>query len=135
MTLSTDKKAQLKTQAAAGNMVAQALLDMSLDIELTKGVEAANIIKVTGIVRDGVGLAVPGVKNVIVTSVCVAGAGGLTDGGAGVFKAGSTTKVAWLQTDANGKFEVNVTNASAEDNLIHCQLGNGDDAMIVLTFA
>lgn len=134
MPLNTAKKALLKSLANRGDTVAQALLDMSLDVSLVAGAEAVNVIKVTGQVLDGAGLAVPGVKDIVITSIPTSGAGTLTDGGLGVVKAGSISKTLWMETDANGAFQVDVLNAVAEPNLLIVSLGNGDDTMLELTF-
>lgn len=135
MPLSTDLKAQLKTLAAQGDKISQALLSANHDIALTAGVETSNVIKVTGQVTDGVGNPVPGVRDVLVTSVPVSGAGTMTDGGFGTFKVGSATKSVWLQTDSNGKFQVDVLNIVAEDNLIQAIAPDGDVQFLKLTFA
>lgn len=135
MALNAQIAARLKNLAEAGDMVAKALVENTKDISLSKGVEAANVIKVTGQIKDGVGAVLLGVKNVIVESFPIAGVGTMTDGGVGAFKSGSGTTKVWLQTDANGKFEVDVLNATAEDNLIVAHTDDGDMGQILLTFA
>lgn len=135
MRLSANTAATLKHLAAAGDKVAQAIVQGNMDMVLTAGAEAANSITVTGQMVDGVGNPVPGVKNVRVVSMPIAGTGLLTDGGAGVAKAGSGTTAMWFQTDATGKFQVAVANAAAEQNLLQVTTDNGDVAQLVLTFA
>ena len=131
-------RAQVKNHAAGGDISAQMLdklLDGILNVEMTAGTEAANVIKVLGKVKDLDGTPVKAVTNVLVTSVPIAGVGTMTDGGKGVFKAGSGTKSVWLQTDVNGEFEVDVLNASVEQNLIQAELDEGETQFLVLTFA
>lgn len=135
MAINTQIAAQLKSFAAAGDVVAKALVENVKDVRLTAGTEAANVIKVTGQILDGAGNVVQGVKNVLVRSYPVSGAGTLTDGGAGLIKVGSASTTAWFQTDSTGKFEANVTNVVAEDNLVEAVTADGDVAMLVLTFA
>lgn len=135
MGLSVSQKATLKHLAASGDMTAKALVDGVEDVALSAAAEAGNSITVTGQIVDGVGVPKAGVKNVLVTSVPVAGTGLLTDGGAGVAVAGSGTTQMWFQTDATGKFQVAVANANAEQNLIQITTDNGDVAQLVLTFA
>jgi hypothetical protein len=135
MSITTDTAAKLRKFADAGDIVAEALVQNSKDIKLVAGTEATNVIKVTGQVVDGVGLPVQGVKDVLVTSVPVSGAGTMTDGGAGTFKVGSGTKQVWLQTDATGLFQVDVLNAAAEDNLVQAVVADGSVALLKITFA
>lgn len=134
----TSLLASLRNHAAAGNEAAaalMALLDNTFYVALTAGVEAANVIKVTGQVTDQDGQAVAGVKDVLVKSIPVSGAGTMTDGGTGSIKAGSAATETWVQTDANGNFQLDVLNAVAEDNLIVAHLDNGTTEMLKLTFA
>ena len=135
MALSNSQKATLKHLAAAGDMTAKALVDGVKDMVLSKAVEAANVIKVTGQMVDGAGNPMMGVQNVLIQSMPIAGAGTMTDGGAGVVKAGSASLSMWMQTDATGKFQVDVLNVVAEDNLVQVTTDNGDVAQLVLTFA
>jgi hypothetical protein len=132
------KLAALRAHAAGGNEAAaalMALLDNTYYVALSAGDEAANVIKVTGQVTDQDGSDVAGVKDVLVKAVPIAGAGTMTDGGTGTFKFGSATKEVWLQTDANGNFQVDVLDATAEDCLVIAQLDNGTTEMLKLTFA
>lgn len=135
MKLSATQSATLKHLAAAGDMTAKALVDGVKDITLSAAAEVADSIKVTGQMVDGVGNPMQGVQNVLIKSVPIAGTGLLTDGGAGVAKAGSGTTEMWFQTDAAGKFQVDVANAVAEQNLVQVTTDNGDVAQLVLTFA
>lgn len=135
MGLSVSQKATLKHLAAAGDMTAKALVDGVEDVSLSAAAEVADSITVTGQLVDGAGNPKMGVKNILVTSVPVAGTGLLTDGGDGVAKAGSGTTQMWFQTTAAGKFQVAVANANAEQNLIQVTTDNGDVAQLVLTFA
>lgn len=134
----SNKLALLRSLADRGepaSVALMALLNNTYYVSMTAGAEAANVIKVTGQVKDQDGNNVAGVKNVLVKSKPVSGAGGITDGGSGSIKAGSTTTEAWVETDANGAFQVDITNAIAEDNLIVAELDNGTTEMIKLTFA
>lgn len=135
MALSNSQKATLKHLAAAGDMTAKALVDGVKDMVLSAAAEVADSIKVTGQMVDGAGNPLMGVQNVLVQSVPVSGTGLLTDGGAGVAKAGSGSTSMWFETDATGKFQVDVANAVAEQNLVQVTTDNGDVAQIVLTFA
>lgn len=135
MALKAQIAAQLKQRADSGDHVAKALVENVRDIKLTAGAEAANVIKVTGQILDGVGLPVAGVKEVVVESLPLAGVGTMTDGGAGALVKGSGTVKVWLTTDATGKFEIDVLNATAEANLIIATTADGDVAMLRLTFA
>ncbi len=134
----SDKMAKIRSLAARGDEGAEALmafLDNTYYVAMTAAAEAANKIVVTGQVKDQDGQNVAGVKNVLLKSVPVSGAGGITDDGVGLIKFGSTTKEAWVQTDSTGKFQMGITNAVAEDNLVTAQLDNGTVEMLVLTFA
>lgn len=134
----SNKLALLRSLADRGDQAAaslMALLNNTYYVAMTAGAEAANVIKVTGQVKDQDGSNVAGVKNVLLKSIPVSGAGGITDGGLGSIKAGSTTTEAWIETDANGAFEANITNAVAEDNLVVASLDNGTTEMLKLTFA
>lgn len=135
MAINTITAARLKSLADGGDMVAKTLVENVRDISLTAGAEAANVIKVTGQVKDGVGNPVAGTFEVLVTSKPIAGAGTLTDGGAGAIVVGSASTEVWMTTDTTGKFEVNVTNVVAEANLIKAVVPDCDVAMLRLTFA
>jgi len=99
------------------------------------GGAAANSIRVACQVRDQDGSAVAGIKNILITSKPIAGAGTITDGGAGAVVAGSASVSCWMTTDANGALQFDVLNASAETNLVKAELDNGTTEIIVLTFA
>lgn len=128
MALSANAMAYLKHLAAAGDIMAKALVEGSSDLKLSAGAEAANVIKVTGQVRDKA-------TQVVVRSYPVSGAGTMTDGGAGTVLAGSASTAVWMQPDAQGKFQVDVLNIVAEQNLIVVETSSGDTSMLVLTFA
>jgi methionine synthase I (cobalamin-dependent) len=128
MALSANVMAYLKHLAAAGDMMAKALIEGSSDLKLSAGAESSDVIKVTGQVTDKAG-------QVVVKSIPVSGEGTMTDGGAGTIVAGSGSKEVWVQPDATGKFELDVLNAAAENNLIVATTSNGDVSMLVLTFA
>jgi hypothetical protein len=53
----------------------------------------------------------------------------------GTVKAGAASVEVWLQTTATGSFQLDVTNAAAEDNLIVATLDNGTVEMLKLTYA
>lgn len=135
MALSTAQKAYLGVLAKGGDLMAKAILESSLDVSMTAAAEAANIIKVTGQIVDGTGAPVAGVQHVLLTSVPVAGAGTMTDGGDGAVVAGSASKVAVMTTTAAGKFQVDVTNVNVESNVLIAQVNGGDASILVLTFA
>ena len=133
--MNSSTAATLKHLAAAGDMTAKALVEGVKDILLTAGVEAVNVIKVSGRIVDGVGNPKPGVQNILAVSKPVSGVGTMTDGGAGTIIAGSASVSVWMQTDATGAFQLDVLNAVAEVNLVQVTTDNGDVAQIVLTFA
>jgi methionine synthase I (cobalamin-dependent) len=128
MALSANIMAYLKHLAAAGDMISKALIEGSSDLRLSAGAEAADVIKVTGQVTDKA-------SQVVVKSIPVSGEGTMTDGGAGTVVAGSGSKEVWVQPDATGKFELNVLNTAAENNLIMATTSSGDVSMLVLTFS
>jgi cellobiose phosphorylase len=117
-----------------------ALLNNTYYVSMTFGAEAtggaaANTVRVSGQITDQDGQKVAGVKNVLITSVPVSGAGTMTAVAAhGTMLAGTTTKQAWIQTLADGSFQVDVLNAAAETNLITAHSDNGTTEMVVLTY-
>lgn len=120
--------------------VLMALMDNTYYLEMTPGAEAgggaaANSIRVACQVKDQDGNAVSGVKNILVTSKPVSGAGTITDGGAGAVVIGSASVSCWMTTDAAGALQFDVLNAAAELNLVKAELDNGTTEMLVLTFA
>ena len=135
MKLSTSNLATLKHLADSGDLTAKALVGAAKDIVLTAAAEAANKIVVTGQIVDGANQPVAGVQDVVITSIPVSGAGTISDEGAGTILAGATSKQAWMQTDATGKFVIGITNIVAEKNLVQVATANGDVALLVLTFA
>lgn len=135
MAIKSDVAVKLKALAQAGDMVAAAIVENTRDISLSAGTESANVIKVTGQILDGAGVPAKGVKEVLVTSVPVSGAGTMTDGGSGSVVVGSASTSVWMVTDSTGKFQVDVLNAAAEANLVKAETADGDVAMLRLTFA
>lgn len=134
----TQNLAKLKSYATRGDeeaAVISAMLDGIKVIELTVGVEAANVINVAGQVKDMDGSNIAAVTDVRVQSIPTAGAGTMAIGTDGTAKVGSASTDLWLQTDAAGKFDIDVTNINAEDNLLVFQLDDGETEMVVLTFA
>lgn len=134
--------ANIRSEAARGNHIAQVLMSM-LDntrfLAMTAGAEgatAANVIRLVCQVTDQDGNKVAGVKDVLLTSKPIAGAGTMAiGGGVGTAKAGSASTSLWAQTTSAGLLQVDVTNASAEDNLIMAQLDNGTTEILKLTYA
>lgn len=115
--------------------VLMSLLDNTYYCVLSAGAEATNVIRITGQVKDSDGQNVAGVKDIRVTSIPVSGAGTMAAvASQGTVKAGGTTKDVWLQTTATGSFQLDVTNAAAEDNLIVATLDNGTVEMLKLTY-
>jgi hypothetical protein len=135
--------ANVRRLAAGGDHLASvimAFMNNTYYADLVPGAEAgggaaANSIRVAGQIRDQDGNAVLGVKNVLITSKPVSGAGTITDGGAGAVVAGSASINCWMTTDANGAFQFDVLNAAAEVNLVKVDLDNGTTEMLTLTFA
>lgn len=130
--------AHVRQLAASGDHLASvimALMNNTYYVAMTAGAEASNVIRVSGQITDQDGQKVAGVKNVLLTSVPISGAGTMAIGTVGTAKAGAASKALWLQTDATGAFNVDVTNIVAEDNLIMAQLDNGTCEQIVLTYA
>lgn len=128
----------VRNLASRGDIMAtalMALMDNTYYASMVAGVEAANIIKIAGQIKDQDGNNVAGVKDILVTSKPIAGAGTLTDGGAGVVVAGSASVSLWYRTDATGAFQIDVTNVNVEQNLIMVSVDNGTTELLVLTFA
>lgn len=135
--------ALVRSFAQRGDKLAEvlmALLNNTYYVSMTASAEAgggaaANSIRITGQVKDQDGNNVAGVKNVLITSIPVSGAGTITDGGAGAVVAGGTSKQCWMTTDANGAVQFDILNAAAEKNLVMVQLDNGTVELLELTFA
>lgn len=121
-------------------IVMMALLNSTYYVAMSFGAEAtggaaANTVRVSGQVTDQDNQPVAGVKNVLITSVPVSGAGTMTAVSAhGTMLAGTGTKQVWIQTLADGSFQVDVLNAVAETNLIKAELDNGTCELAVLTY-
>lgn len=134
--------AHIRSEAARGNHIAQVLmnlLDNTRFLAITPGVEGAataNTIRLVCQITDQDGNKVAGIKDVLITSRPIAGVGTMTIGGAvGTAKAGSASVSLWAQTTSAGLLQVDVLNASVEDNLILAQLDNGTTEIVKLTFA
>jgi hypothetical protein len=133
----------IRRLAAVGDDYAEAIVALwnnTYYAALTPGAEAgggaaANSIRVAGQIKDQDGQNVPGIKNVLITSKPVSGAGTITDGGAGAVVAGSASTNCWMTTDANGAFVFDVLNAAAEVNLVMVDIDGGTTEMLTLTFA
>lgn len=138
----TNALAKLRNLADRGDEQAQALMALfnsTYYVALSAGAEGtpiANTIRISGQVKDQDGQNVAGVKDILVTSVPIAGAGTMIAvASEGTLKAGSVSKEVWVQTKADGSFKLDVLNATAEDNLIVAQLDNGTVEMLKLTYA
>ena len=131
--------ATLRSLASRGDQMASVLMnffDNTYFCVLSAGAEASNVIRITGQVKDQDGQNVAGVKDIIVTSFPVSGAGTMAAvASQGTVKFGGGTKQVWIQTTATGSFQLDVTNAAAEDNLIKTELDNGTIEMLKLTYA
>lgn len=135
--------ATLRSLADRGDLFATSLMaffNNTYYASLTPGAEAgggaaANTIRVAGRIKDQDGNNVTGVKNVLITTKPVSGAGTITDGGPGVVVAGSASTSCWMTTDATGAFTFDVLNAAAEQTLVKVELDNGTTELLVLTFA
>jgi hypothetical protein len=137
----TQHLVQLKSFASRGSgeaAVVSAMLDLIKVMAFTQDTEGdtiANTIRVSAQVTDMDGTPIAAVTNVLVTSVPIAGAGTLTAGAVGTLVVGTASTEAWYKTDANGALDIDVLNATAEENLLMVKM---DDAMmesLVLTFA
>ena len=137
--MNADALAHLKHFSDAGDKMASAvisLFEQTYYIQLSAGVEGSNKIRISGQIVNQEGHSVAGVKDVLVSSVPIAGAGtlaGVTDHG--TVKVGGGTTQVWVQTLADGSFQLDVTNASVEDNLIKTELDNGMVDVLKLVFA
>lgn len=131
--------ALLRHEATSNNPHAQAILalmDNTYYCVMTAGTETANVIRITGQIKNQEGQNVPGVKDVYVKSMPASGAGTMAAVASnGTVKAGAASKEVWVQTIANGSFQLDVTNAAVEDNLIVATLDNGTVEMLKLTYA
>lgn len=131
--------AQLRHEAQTNNYHALAILalfDNTYFCVMTAGVEASNVIRITGQIKNQEGQSVAGVKDIFVKSLPVSGAGTMAAVASnGTVKAGAASKEVWVQTIANGSFQLDVTNTAAEDNLVVATLDNGTVEMLKLTYA
>jgi hypothetical protein len=131
--------AQLRHEAQTNNYHAIAILGM-LDntpfCALSAGAENTNVIRITGQIRNAEGQPVAAVRDVFVKSLPVSGAGTMAAvSSQGTLKAGAASKEVWIQTKSDGTFQLDVTNAAVEDNLIVATLDNGTVEMLKLTYA
>jgi hypothetical protein len=137
LTLNSQKLAQLKSFGKRGNIeasIVSAMLDGVKVLELSAGAEAVNVIQVTGQLKDWDGSNIAVATDVKVRSTPVAGAGtAAVDTGTAV--AGDGTTELWLKTDATGLFVIDVTNASAEENMLEFVVDDGVAEVLILTFA
>jgi len=131
----------LKSFAARGSgeaAVVSAMLDNIKVMAFTQDAEGdtvANVIRVSLQVTDMDGTPISAVTNILATSVPESGAGTMTVGAVGAVKAGTASKEAWFQTDANGALDIDLLNAAAEDNLLSLQMDDGTVEQLVLTYA
>lgn len=138
-TFSSVALSTIRSLASRGDQMAtvlMSLLDNTFYCIMSAGAETANVIRITGQIKDQDGQNVAVVKDVVVKSMSIAGAGTLAAvASQGTVKFGGGTKEVWLQTTSTGSFQLDVTNASVEDNLIISQLDNGTTETLKLTFA
>lgn len=129
----------VRSLASRGDQMASVLMsfmDNTFYCIMTGGTEASNVIRITGQIKDQDGQNLAAVKDVVVESISIAGAGTLAAvASQGTVKFGGGTKKVWLQTTATGSFQLDLTNASVEDNLLIAQLDNGTTEMLKVTFA
>lgn len=140
--IDADTLAKLRHYAEGGDPISgviAAILAGTFSAQVAVGAEGAtgaNVIRLTGQIKNQDGSPRAGVQQVLARSIPIAGAGTMTIGAAvGTAKKGSGTTELWLETDANGKFDIDVLNASVEDNLIRLETDNGETEVIKLTFA
>jgi len=137
LVLNSQRLAQLKSFAQRGNIEAgiiSAMLDGARVLELSAGAEAANVIQVTGQLKDADGSNIAAVTDIKVRSTPIAGAGTVAvDTGTAVV--GDGTVDLWLKTDATGLFKVDVTNVVAEENHLEFVIDDGVSEVLILTFA
>lgn len=131
--------ASLRHFADGGDRVAQcikAILAGTYFAEApTIDAESVNVISVHGqiIFQDGTKRA--GVVGVLIKSYPVSGAGTMAvHASGGTAKKGSGTTELWLETNADGSFRIDVTNAAAEDNLLRLETDNGEVNLVKLTY-
>ena len=133
------KLAALRNHAERGDEMSSALMALLANtyyVAMTASAEVSNAITISGQVTDQDGTPLAGVKGVLLKSKPMSGAGTLAVVSAhGTAKAGSSSTELWLETLADGSFQVTVTNVIAEDNLVVAQLDNGTTEMLKLTFA
>lgn len=134
MPLSTRKRAQLKALKRGGDMLAEAAIDSNKAVSMTLGAEAGNAIAITGQVVDSAGNPVAGVQNVVIDAFDGTPTATFTIS-TGTAKVGSGTLKLWLQTNAQGRFVVSLSDAAVEEVLVTATVSGGVPSMIVATFA
>lgn len=134
-----EEYALLRSFSERGDKVASAVVkmfDQTYWAELTAAAESANVIRISGQIKDADGQKKAAVADVLLTSKPIAGVGTMTVVAAqGTSKSGSATTSLWLQSKSDGSFQVDVLNATAEDNLIVANVDNGETEMLKLVFA
>ena len=137
LTINSQRLAQLKSFGKRGSIeasIVSAMLDGIKVLELSAGVEAANVIQVTGQLKEWDGSNVAAVSDVKVRSTPIAGAGtAAVDTGTAVV--GDASVELWLKTDATGLFVIDVTNVVAEENMLEFIVDDGVTEVMILTFA
>lgn len=134
MALTSSAKAVLSNLSKTGDKFAKAIVEGTVEVLLSAGTEASNVIKVTGRIANGVGAPLMGVRLV---NVKVSGTPTLSDGGAGTVRAGAASTDLWMDTDATGGFDVDVTQgaALAGDYFVTVLTHDGTVALLKITFA
>jgi hypothetical protein len=137
LNLTDSKKATLKHLAAAGDMMAQALVQGITELKLSAAAEAGNAIVVTGQVVDVAGNPVQGVKEVVVKSYAPTALKGYLTVGTGTLKTGGTgtTNELWIETNSSGLFTVSVADDQVESVLVKAETDSGETALLKITFA
>jgi hypothetical protein len=136
--VSADLLAKLKHLSDSGDITAsvvQAITNNERVLTLSAGPVTSHVITVTGQLSDLDGTPIKVATDILVTSIPVSGAGTMViHSSTGTAVVGSGTKSLWLATNATGGFAIDVTNATAEVNLLTFQLDNGQVETLKLTF-
>ena len=131
--------AELRHFATGGDKMSQvlvAILAGTYSAQMSAGVEAGNVIRVSGQVQAQDGTPQAGTFGILLKSYPPAGAGTMAVVASnGTAKKGSGTTELWLETKSDGSFKVDVTDASVEDCLIRAETDNGEVELLKLTFA
>jgi hypothetical protein len=104
-------------------------------LDMTVSAEAANVITLTGQVRDQLGNALKGAKVVSFTVPFDATPSTTYAVTTGTALVGAASATMVIETDANGKFVVTVTNAAAESIAVEVRADNCAPLLKKLTFA